>query len=253
VESLFWCVPAESLSETKVEQHYERFAYAAWQAIREARTPRVVTISAGGKGRARRAGPISGLHAMEEILNESAAAICHLRCGLLMENLLSQMQGILEHGFLSYPIPGHIPVPFAAASDIADAALRRLVRKDWKSIEAIAIHGPEDLTHSQVAALIERVLQRPVQYRRASTQQYTEKLVQKGASVEYARAQVAMFSELAGGIMRAEPRTPESTTRTAFAAWAESELRPLVQSHSSEARTTVASFDSELGRACVAA
>src|SRR5262245_47411417 len=67
VDAMFWCVPTETLQETNVEQHYERFAYVAWQAIRQAGTPRVVTISAGGKGLAH-AGPISGLHAMEEIL-----------------------------------------------------------------------------------------------------------------------------------------------------------------------------------------
>src|SRR5215813_10264524 len=65
-EALFWCVPTESLQETNIEQHYERFACAAWQAIRQRRTPRVVTISAGGNGRANNPGRISGLHAMEE-------------------------------------------------------------------------------------------------------------------------------------------------------------------------------------------
>src|SRR5215468_7864156 len=56
VEALFWCVPAESSVERKIERHYERFACAAWQAIREARTPRVVTVSAGGNERAEKAG-----------------------------------------------------------------------------------------------------------------------------------------------------------------------------------------------------
>src|SRR6267378_7463979 len=128
VEALFWCVPTESLQETDVEQHYERFACAGWKALREARTPRVVTISACGKGRARKAGPISGLHAMEEILNESGAAIRHLRCSLFMENLLSQVQCIREQGFVSYPMPGHIPIPMTAVTDVADVALRWLVR-----------------------------------------------------------------------------------------------------------------------------
>src|SRR6266850_2315095 len=118
VEALFWCVPTESLQEANVEQHYERFACAGWQAIREARTPRVVTVSAGGKDLARNAGPISGLHAMEEILNESGAAIRHLRCGLFMENFLSQARCIREQGLISYPMPGHIPIPMTAVADI---------------------------------------------------------------------------------------------------------------------------------------
>ena len=38
VESLFWCVPTESLQETSVRGHYERFARAASRAVREAGT-----------------------------------------------------------------------------------------------------------------------------------------------------------------------------------------------------------------------
>src|SRR5438093_11106550 len=53
VEALFWCVPTESLEDTDIEQHYERFACSAWDAIRGARTPRVVTISALGNEAAR--------------------------------------------------------------------------------------------------------------------------------------------------------------------------------------------------------
>src|SRR4030095_14636399 len=116
VEALFWCVPAESLQETNVERHYERFACAGWQAIRQAGTPRVVTISAGGKGFARNAGPISGLHGMEEILNESGAAIRHLRCGSFMENFLSQARSICRRGLISYPMPGHVPIPMTAVT-----------------------------------------------------------------------------------------------------------------------------------------
>ena len=229
VEAMFWCVPTESLQETDVERHYERFACAGWQAIRQAGTPRVVTISAGGKGRARNAGPISGLHAMEEILNDSGAAIRHLRCGLFMETFLSQARTNPGQRLISYPMPGHIPVPMTAVTDIADAALRWLVRRDWGGIEGVAVHGAEDLSWNQVAATLERILERPVRYREASAKDYARTLVECGASAEYARSRVEMFSELGQGIMRAEPRTLESTTSTTLAAWARRELLPAVR------------------------
>ena len=149
VEALFWCVPTPALHETDVRGHFERFARAACRAIRAAGTPRVVTISAVGRGLACNAGPISGLHAMEDILNESGAAIRHLRCGLFMENLLWQAQTVFERGVLSWPIPRHVPLPMVAAGDIADVALRWLVRRDWSGIEAVAIHGPEDLSRGE--------------------------------------------------------------------------------------------------------
>ena len=241
VESLFWCVPTESLQETSVRGHYERFARAASRAVREAGTPRVVTISARGKGLAREAGRISALHAMEDILNESGAAIRHLRCGSFMENFLRQARPICERGLLCYPMPGHIPVPMVAVSDIADSALRWLVRRDWTGIAGIAVHGPEDLSFSEAAAVMERILERPVRYGEASANQYVQALVGCGASAEYARSLVEMFAELARGITRTEPRTAESSTATTLAAWTERELLPLVESLGSHSKNEPAS------------
>ncbi len=229
VEALFWCVPGESLQETNLRGHYERFARAGCLAIREAGTPRVVTISAGGKGRARNAGPIPGLHAMEDILNQSGAVIRHLRCASFMEDFLREAQPICEHRILSYPMPGHIAIPMAAANDIADVALRWLVRRDWSGIEGVAVHGPEDLSYGEAAAIIGRVLGRPVRYEQASAEDYIQKMVDKGASNDYARSRVEMFAELARGITRAEPRTPESTTPTRLSEWTARELRPAVE------------------------
>jgi uncharacterized protein YbjT (DUF2867 family) len=230
VEALFWCVPTESCEETKVEHHYERFACAGWQAIREAATPRVVTISAMGKERACHSGRISGLHGMEEILNESGAAIRHLRCGLFMENFLQNAEQIAQHGELSYPLPGHVPIPMVAAADVADIALRFLVRSDWSGITGIPVRGPEDLSYGEAAATMGRVLGHTVRYEQASADHYVQRLMSSGASWEYAHSLAKMHAELAQGIAQAEPRTPESTTRTTLAKWSASELVPLAQS-----------------------
>ena len=230
VEAVFWSVPTESLLETKVDQHYERFACAGWQAIRQAGTQRVVTISAVGKGRARHAGPISGLHAMEEILDESGAAIRHLRCGLFMENFRHEVESLIQRGVLSYPMPGHVPVPMVAAVDIADVALKYLVRRDWSGISSIAVHGPEDLSYGEAAAIMGRVFGRSVRYEQVTAEEYVQSLVSAGTSPEYARSRAEMHAELAQGITHAEPRTLESTTRTTLATWSACELLPIAQS-----------------------
>jgi len=229
VDALFWCVPGEPLEATDVRAHYERFARAGAQAIRQAGTRRVVSISAGGKGLARNAGPISGLHAMEDILNESGAAIRHLRCGAFMDNFLRQAQTIAERGVLSYPMPRHLAIPMVAVTDVADTALRWLARRDWKEVAGVGVHGPEDLSHGQAAAVMERVLERRVRCHEASANRYVQSLIGGGASAGYARSQVEMYAELANGISRAEPRTAESTTLTTLAAWTERVLRPVVE------------------------
>ena len=247
VEALFWCVPTESVREKNVRGHYERFAQAGCDAVRKAGTPRVVTVSAAGKGLAHSTSSTSGLHTMEDILNESGAAIRHLRCGLFMENFLRELQTICEHGIISYPMPGHIPIPMVAVSDIADAALKSLVRREWKGIDGIAVLGPEDVSFGQATAVIERVLERPVRYEEASPATYAKTLIGFGAGAEYARGLVNMFAELAKGITSAESRTTASTTPTTLSAWARSKLLPLIDSPCLQP----AQFESETASACM--
>jgi uncharacterized protein YbjT (DUF2867 family) len=230
IDALFWCVPTESPQERDIHSYYERFARAGGEAIRQAGTPRVVTLSACGHGSARPAGRISGLHRMEDILKESGAGIRHLRCGAFMENLLSQARPICERGVLSYPMPGHLPVPMVAAGDIADAALRWLVRRDWEGIEAIDVRGPQDVTYSQVAAVFEWVLERPVRYQEASANQYAQFLIASGACAEYARSQVEMFAEMARGTPRSGATPAPFRSATTLAAWIEAEWLPRVES-----------------------
>src|SRR5215471_706456 len=82
IDAFFWSIPPAPIQETNNRSYYGRFARAASQAIREAAMPRVVSISTG---------PASISHTMEEILNESGAAIRHLRYGRFTENFSPQV------------------------------------------------------------------------------------------------------------------------------------------------------------------
>ena len=127
VDALFWCIPRAPIGETNLGAYYDRFARAASQAIREAKTPRVVSISSS---------PIFALHAAEEILNDSGAAIRHLRCAWFTQNFSVSVRAL------------------PAVTHIADLALRFLVRTDWSGIEALSIPGPEDLSFIHSAAAV---------------------------------------------------------------------------------------------------
>jgi uncharacterized protein YbjT (DUF2867 family) len=133
VNALFWCIPRAPFQERNIRSHCERFARAASQAIRVARTPRVVSISVS---------PISALHATEQILNDSGAAIRHLRCDWFSEKF-------------SLPVTADTSGRLTVVTHIADLALRLLVRIDWNGVEALSIPGPEDLFCDQAAAFAE--------------------------------------------------------------------------------------------------
>jgi uncharacterized protein YbjT (DUF2867 family) len=135
VGSVLWCIPAGT------DQEIEPFARALSRAMREAGTPRLVTVSTADCGFIHSAGILSGQPTLEGILNKSGAGIRHLRCGLLMEKPPSQGQSILEEGTFSLPIPGDILVPLVMADDVVDVALRWLVRRDWEGIEKLAVSG----------------------------------------------------------------------------------------------------------------
>jgi uncharacterized protein YbjT (DUF2867 family) len=166
---------------------------------------------------------------MEGILNESGAAIRHLRCGFIMENFLSQLQSICERGLISYPMPGDAPIPMIAATDAADAALCRLVRRDWDGAEGVAVHGPKALSFNQAAAVMEQILEQSVRYQEVSANQYIAGLVEGGASAEYGRGQIEMLCELARVITETEQGTANCPMPITLADGAEKELRPAVE------------------------
>lgn len=120
-EVMFWCVP-QSHTQDNVLAYYLQFTKAAAIAIHQTQIPRVVSVSSGGKGLAKNAGAISALHAMEDLLNETGAAMRHLRCGNFMENFLLQAGAIAHQGKFFYPLPGNYSIAMVPTLDIGTVA-----------------------------------------------------------------------------------------------------------------------------------
>lgn len=139
VGSVLWCVPAGTDQES--DQKSEPFARALSRAMREAGTPRLVTISTAGYGLIRNADITSGQPVWEDILNQSGVVIRHLRCCPLMEARFSQGQSVLAQETFSLPAAGDNLVPLVETDDVVNVALRWLVRQDWAGIETLAVSG----------------------------------------------------------------------------------------------------------------
>lgn len=78
--------------------------------------PRVVNLSSVGAQFDSGVGPVSGLHDVEEQLDDAAMNIVHLRPGFSFENLLAQRERIRKLGRISTPISGTRRFPLTAAS-----------------------------------------------------------------------------------------------------------------------------------------
>lgn len=177
VDAMFWCQP-DSITAEDYYGYYRHFASAGCEAIRQQQTRRVVALSATGGTFNGNAGPITALHQMEEILSRSGAHLRFLRCGSFFENFLWQVDSLRDEGAFYYPMAGHVPHPMVASDDIAKTAVRWLTQGDWTGIDPIPVLGPADLSYNEVAGILSKTLNRPVQFINPSTDEYRNGLLQ---------------------------------------------------------------------------
>jgi len=226
-EAVFWCVP-QSETPDDVREHYLRFARPACASFRAQDVRRVVAVSSGGYGRARNAGPISALHAVEAMIEETGTGLRALRNGSFMENLLWQVEPIRRQGAFFFPLAGDVKMPVCAACDIAASAVRLLRDRSWIDCSSVGVHGPEDLCFNEMAYIMTEVLERPIRFQEVPASAFMRSTIQHGSSEAFARGLVDMFAEISLGIYAAEPRTPETTTSTTFRQWCAAALRPAI-------------------------
>lgn len=226
VDAMFWCQPDSIIAEDYYG-FYRRFASAGYEAIRRERTPRVVALSATGGAFEGKAGPITALREMEDILARSGAHVRFLRCGSFFENFLWQINSLRDEGTFYYPMAGDIRHPMVASDDIARTAVRWLTRNDWKGIDGIPVLGPADLSYFEVADILGKTLGRPIQFINLPPAEYQNSLFQIGYGKNAADALIAMFSAIAQGIAKSESRDALNTGSTTLESWAAKNLRPL--------------------------
>jgi uncharacterized protein YbjT (DUF2867 family) len=224
-DTLFWCVP-QSNEQSDVHEYYLAFTRPLVKALKDRGIARVVAVSSGGRGRAISAGPISALHAMEELIESTGVQFRALRSGNFMANLLWQVEPIKHQGVFFYPLGGDIAMPMCAARDIAASAAMLLRDRSWTGQGGLAVHGPADLSYKDMARVMTEVLRKTIRFQEVPGPGYKASLMQHGSSQAFAQGLVDMFAEVGQGIYGAEPRTPTTTTPTTFKHWCIDLLKP---------------------------
>jgi uncharacterized protein YbjT (DUF2867 family) len=199
---------------------HRRMARSLVSALATTGVSRVVFQSSVGAEGRHGFGEIDGLGATEQALDDSGASVTHLRCGYLFTNLLMDLPSI-RAGVLGTTMPVDRALPWVAAEDVAVVAALRLLSTGWRGRHVLAVHGPEDLSFDQVAAVIRRALGIPVEARQVSDTALGAELAGFGLTPEQVAAVIGMGTGLRNPQFTPEnPRTPLTTTTTPLAGWA---------------------------------
>ncbi|RYG70583.1 NmrA family transcriptional regulator [bacterium] len=232
---LFWLAPP-NFRAARLEDVYEDFTRPACAAIARHAVARVVSISALGRGTAvaDRAGFVTASLAMDELLANTGAAFRALTLPSFMDNLLRQLEPIRTQGVFFGQIDGSRKLPLCASRDIADAAARLLLDDTWTGRGHVAVLGPEDLSHDEMARILSDTLGVPVRYQQLPLELSKAGFIKAGMSEVMAAGRIEMMWAKSRGLDNGEPRTAQNSTPTSFREWCVSVLRPALL----EARVT---------------
>jgi uncharacterized protein YbjT (DUF2867 family) len=228
VEAIFWVHPDDwSLSDPDADA--ERTGEGLAAAMRQNRIASVVFLSSIGAEMRHGAGFLDGLARIEERLDaareETGGALLHLRCGYFMTNLLHDLDG-LRAGRLTTFRPLDDPMPWVDPRDIASVATARLLAGDWTGRQVQAVHGPADLTWTEVAAALSTATGVSIEAQLITDDEERDALRAAGMSEVAVEGIVGMGVGKREGFTPEQPRSVLTTTPSSLAGWAITHLRP---------------------------
>jgi uncharacterized protein YbjT (DUF2867 family) len=228
VDAVFWVHPDDwSLPDPDADA--ERTGEGLAAAMRQNRIARVVFQSSIGAELRHGAGFIDGLARIEQRLDaardETGAGLLHLRCGYFMTNLLHELDG-LRAGRMTTIRPLEEPMPWVDPRDIATVAAGRLLAGDWTGRQVQAVHGPADLTWTEVAAVLSTATGVSIEAQRITDDEERAALRAAGMGEHAVEGIVGMGVGTRDGFIPEQPRSMLTTTPSSLAGWAITHLRP---------------------------
>lgn len=227
-DALFWVSPPNFDPAADPVAWYTMLGGNAARAVTENRIGRTVFLSSIGAEKRSGAGEIDGLARTEEYLDATGAAVLHLRCGYFFTNV-DDLDSIRD-GVIRAPMALDFVQPWVDPRDIAEIAAVRLLGPAWSGRQVQAVHGPEDLTLAQVAAIISEAVGRRVRAETISDEAWRESLRAAGFGDSQVDGISGMTAVTCADFVPEDKRSFVTTTPTTLAAWAHSHLRPALLS-----------------------
>jgi len=200
--------PAVTASDYLATQR--QTAEAITKAIRESGVRSVVFLSSIGADLDAATGPIRGLRDAEQRLRTlENTNVLFLRPVSFFENFEMQLSLIAQQGIVADSVDASLPIPMVATRDIADAATRALLSRDWNGFVVRELLGPRELSYSEAAQIL------GARYVQVSYDDMAGALMQEGISESFARLYVEMTRAFNEGTIHPR-RTAENTTPSRF-------------------------------------
>ncbi|XVU26671.1 NAD(P)H-binding protein [Actinoplanes sp. CA-054009] len=215
-DAVFWLVMADPSAAT-IDDAYTGFTRPVLPSL--AKAGRVVGISALGRGTpvATRAGHVTGSLAQDDLIAATGVPYRALAMPSFMDNVLRQAPSIKDQGILRGPYVPDLPLPTVATRDIAAVAAGLLLDTGWTGFEEVPVAGPEDLTWTEIAAIVADVLGRPVRYEQTPPDVFKANMQRFGSSDAIAQGLLDMALAKNNGLDHLAPGVPR--TPTTFRQW----------------------------------
>lgn len=227
-DGLFWLTPVAFDRPDYVRWVHETAEKASELAQRHD-IRRALIISTVGAQMDSKSGLLECLWTAEQKFKKVVPNVTVLRPGSFMENFLNHVGTIAQMSSIFGRYPTSKKIPMVASRDVAEAAARELLRRNWNGFRIIELHGPEHLSQIQAAEIIGDVLGRTVQYIEVPEAQARQGMVGAGMPVFFVDLMLEMFAELNAGRMEPEqPRSADTTTRTTLRQFAKEVLKPAI-------------------------
>lgn len=225
VDALYWVDPSVFSDDPLAD--YARATEALVRAVEANGIGRVVFQSSVGAEKRHGVGEIDGLAATEVALDALGIDVTHLRCGYFFTNLLLDIES-LRAGTLATVLPLEFRMPWVAPRDIAEVAALALLNREWSGRRVRAVHGPADVSWTEVAAILTRELGREVTVQRIDDEEMRQALRAARMPEAMVEAVLGMSTGLRDDFTAEQPRSVLSATPTTLEAWVREELVGLV-------------------------
>lgn len=201
---------------------------AQFEAIKNSNIKYVVNLSSTGCHVTEGNGVIQGLTELEVLLRQlKDVNVLNLRPTFYMENTLYALDLIKYKGIYGLPIKSETSFPMVTTQDVARIIVEKLTSLDFSGNSVFPILGPKDYSLAEITAELGKAIGKEIPYIQFPLADFVAGVAASGGSQDYA----VRFGELMvasdNGLLNYEKRTPENTTTTSFAEFAQTVFAPL--------------------------